>query len=102
MLKRVLAILLSSVLLLGVVSCAKDSETAEDTTDTQTEAPFAEESDGDDQKEDKKEDKKEQTNKEPVGEPTTMQLNSSSKGIKILGERYVESESQINCDCLLS
>ena len=94
MLKRVLAILLSSVLLLGVVSCAKDSETAEDTTDTQTEAPFAEESDGDD----KKEDKKEQTNKEPVGEPTTMQLNSSSKGIKILGERYVESESQINCD----
>ena len=90
MLKRVLAILLSSVLLLGVVSCAKDSETAEDTTDTQTEAPFAEESDGDDQKEDKKEDKKEEviTLEALNTAPVVSDVSGKDKWMNLHGDEF--------------
>lgn len=31
-------------------------------------------------------------------EPTVYQLHSAAAGIKILGERYLESDTQINCD----
>ena len=89
--KKLIAVLLCGILLLSATGCnlfskpsdeSTGTESVADTTDTKAPANNNKPNQGEENK--------------TVG--TTLALNSSTKGIKILGERYSPSEEQINCD----
>lgn len=97
-LKKLSALLLALCMLLGMVSCdfftitdPEDfTETPSDTTDTVTEDITTGTSE-------EKDTSTPENNDPPVDENVIL-LNSNTKGIKILGERYIPSNAQINCD----
>ena len=92
MLKKVISLLLCLLLLGSLAACGgKDGGDVTDTSDTEAQASETEATDTQDGDGEKKDDGKKK-------EATTTMLNSSTKGIKILGERHVPSDTQINCD----
>lgn len=93
MIRKIIASLLAVMLLGGLVACANDEYTDDGTgTEDNAEQNTSDNGNEDNKMEDNKEDET------PTVTPTTIALNSTTKGIKILGERMLSSESQINCD----
>lgn len=90
--KRFLLCLLSAVLILGLTACTSGETLPDNTESTPAESV------GGDESTDTGENNGGEEEPKPQGEPTTLELNSNTKGIKILGERYIESDEQINCD----
>ncbi|MBE6547233.1 MAG: hypothetical protein E7668_07370 [Ruminococcaceae bacterium] len=104
--KKLLAILLTTLLLLSLVACGKDVEDPAGTeTGTESSAPAGTTpapTPDDDESDDKNADDEnkggdEQTPPDSNG-ATTVELNKDTKGIKYLGVRGILSDSQINCD----
>ncbi len=88
LLKRAIAVLLVLVTAVSCfTACDNSNINSEEpiTTDEITEARDDDEDDGDNEG-------------EPITEPIFYPLNSSTPGIKILGERYLASTAVINCD----
>ncbi len=95
MFRKTITIFLSMILLLGLVSCEPiwNQESDDSTKETnETTKPSTETTDN------TTESLNQNQGDTPSVEMTTIPLNSSTPGIKILGERYVESATQINCD----
>ena len=105
MFKRVFAILLAVLMLGGLTSCLTvdqpTTETTEDTLTTDTPNTSTEPEATDkvtDEPTDEITTDEPDLPKPPEKVETTISLNSQTKGIKILGERALESDSQINLD----
>ncbi|MBE6546675.1 MAG: hypothetical protein E7668_04460 [Ruminococcaceae bacterium] len=101
--KKLLAILLATLLLLSLVACGKDpEEPAETEAGTESSAP-ADTAKPTPTPDDESKDDDEQAPPDDEGdddeiETVTVDLNKNTKGIKLLGVRSVLSDSQINCD----
>ena len=103
MTKKIIASVLALMLFGGLVACADVNTDSPPETDSETETggklpenPEKPETPETPENPEKPEDS--ETPDEPDPVPTTVALNSSTKGIKILGERALVSDTQINCD----
>jgi len=100
--KKVLAILLTGLLLFSMVACGKDVEEPVGTeTGTETSAPTTPKPDfvpDDDDDKSKPEDDSKGNESQGANGNTIVALNKNTKGIKLLSPRNIPSDTQINCD----
>lgn len=100
MMRKIIASLLVFMMLGGLVSCAGfgDTEGSTDTEGNSEQDTSKDSNGGDKDDENNKDDEDNKDDDKPTAVPTTVALNSSTAGIKIIGDRMLPSESQINCD----
>ena len=108
MFKKILALVLCGLMTFGLAGCAflenlPFGKTDGSSADSDTEAP-SDSSEGTESETAAKTEAPTTAEKEPPKEPpvekvsTTTKLSSNTLGIKLLGERFIYSETQINCD----
>lgn len=101
MLKRIFAVLLAILMLGGLMGCNNAEEQPTETTtpnSTAGNAVTTEPATTTSKPTDEITTSKPDTPKPPAKTETTVALNSATKGIKILGERALASDAQINLD----
>ena len=103
MIKKLIAFALCGILLIGAFGCASSengTESTDDDTSAATDPADTENGGKDTDAQTGKDENGEDEQPKPLPElpTTTTALNSNTPGIKILGERMLSSDAQINCD----
>ena len=107
--KKIFVLLLALLLCVGLCACGEDAATSVETSDAPGASNPADtegqgESPDDNKNSDKNENDQNDQNDDEVGDDqntnltSTLELHSTVSGIRLLGERFIPSDSQINLD----